>query len=184
MPCRCSSTRGMCRSSMSRIRGCRARAPMISHAACAATGIPARTVTMGDTAKAPGAALLEKAKMLGADLSHQGWLYAEPVARDDLRQRDERDPGRGRPAGAHGALNQKQRVIACVRGQPTRAPRCRRAAGIAYAALIDSKEMEWDSADKLVQLGLRGSRKPLHAIPLPAFRFDPDDFGLVQPGPS
>ncbi len=35
-------------------------------------GIPARTVTMGDTAKAPGAALLEKAKMLGADLLIKG----------------------------------------------------------------------------------------------------------------
>ncbi|WP_026595483.1 universal stress protein [Methyloferula stellata] len=35
-------------------------------------GVPARTVMMGDTAKAPGAALLEKAKMLGADLLIKG----------------------------------------------------------------------------------------------------------------
>jgi nucleotide-binding universal stress UspA family protein len=35
-------------------------------------GVPARTVLMGDTSKAPGAALLEKAKMLGADLLIKG----------------------------------------------------------------------------------------------------------------
>jgi nucleotide-binding universal stress UspA family protein len=35
-------------------------------------GVPARTVVMGDTSKAPGAALLEKAKMLGADLLIKG----------------------------------------------------------------------------------------------------------------
>ncbi len=35
-------------------------------------GVPARTVLMGDSAKAPGAALLEKAKTLGADLLIKG----------------------------------------------------------------------------------------------------------------
>jgi nucleotide-binding universal stress UspA family protein len=35
-------------------------------------GVPARTILMGDTVKAPGAALLEKAKTLGADLLIKG----------------------------------------------------------------------------------------------------------------
>ncbi len=44
-------------------------------------GVPAREVVMGDTSKAPGAALLEKAKMLGADLLIKGG-YTQSRLRD------------------------------------------------------------------------------------------------------